>query len=157
MYPYYHHSNPGQMIFVDPVWVTHNTDWAASVSDAESEDGFQTITESASDGSFSFQIVVDAEQNHPDYGNITGTITFTFSAVYDDDGALSNWDFTQVNSLLNEGHSITDTLSRRFVRGAGSGAGFVGSSELMTQITIAGVAVVGGLVLGVIIARRYYR
>ncbi|MCK5240194.1 MAG: hypothetical protein KAR33_11630, partial [Candidatus Thorarchaeota archaeon] len=91
MDPYYHHSNPGQIIFVDPVWVTHNTEWDASVTDAESEEGFQTITESASEGSFSFQIVVDAEQDHSDYGNITGTITFSFSASYDDDGVLNTW------------------------------------------------------------------
>jgi len=156
MHPYYHHSNPGNILFVDPVWVTHNAEWDASVTDAESEAGFLTITESASEGSFSFQIVVDAEQDHPDYGNITGTSTFTFSAVYDEDGVLLNWDFTQVNSFQNENHQVTDTISRRFVRGTGVGAGFVGSSELMTQIVIASVAVVGGLVLGVVIAKRYW-
>ncbi len=156
MYPFYHHSNPGQIIFVDSVWVTHNTDWAASVAAAESEDGFQTITESADKGTFSFHIIVDIEQDHSDYGNMTGTASLTFSASYDADGVLLNRDFSQVNSLQNENHTITDTISTSFTRGTGSGAGFVGSSELMSQVTIAGVAVVVGLVLGVVIAKRYY-
>lgn len=156
IHPFYHHSNPGGIIFVDPVWVTHNSEWNTAVADAESEDAFQSITESADDGSFSFQIVVDIEIDHPDYGILNGTATFSFSASYDTDGVLNNWGLTQIRSLQNDNHTITDTQYERYARGTGSGPGFVGSSDLAADIAIAGLSLVGGLVIGVVIAKRYW-
>ncbi len=154
--PGYHYHNPGEIVFVDPVWDTHIIDWDSSVAEAESEAGFQTITESSDEGSFSFQIVVDVEDEHDDYGNMTGTATFTFSATYDADGVLNTWDFTQASTLANVNHTASNTWSQRFSRGTGAGSGFVGTSDLMADIAIAGIALAGGLLVGVIIARKYY-
>ena len=156
MAPGYHYHNPGEFLILNPVWNSHINDWDESVTDAESEEGFLSITESADEGLFSFQITVDVEHEHSDYGNMTGTSTFTFSASYDGDGVLNTWDFTQITSLQNDDHTVTNTWSQRFARGTGVGSGFVGSTALMTEIAIAGVAAVGGLVIGVVIAKRYW-
>jgi hypothetical protein len=115
--PGYHYHDPGAIIFVDPVWVTHNTDWNAAVTDAEAQDGFQSITESADEGVFSVQIVVDAEYEHSDYGDMNGTITLSFSASYDADGVLNTRDYTHLTSLQNENHTVSESISQRFARG----------------------------------------
>jgi hypothetical protein len=154
--PGYHYHNPGAIVFVDPVWDSHIIEWDESVTEAESEEGFQSITESADEGSFSFQIIVDVEDEHDDYGNMTGTATFTFSATYDVDGVLNTWEYTSATSLQNENHTVSNTWSQRFAQGTGSGAGFVGTSDLMADIAIAGIALAGGLIIGVIVAKRYY-
>ncbi|MHA1907414.1 MAG: hypothetical protein ACW98Y_08985 [Candidatus Thorarchaeota archaeon] len=156
MAPGYHYHNPGDFLIVNPVWDSHINDWDDSVTEAESEEGFQSITESADEGIFSFLIIVDVEYEHSDYGNMTGTSTFTFSASYDVDGVLNTWDFTQATSLQNDDHAVINTWSQRFARGTGAGSGFVGTSDLMADVAIAGIALVGGLLIGVIIARRYY-
>jgi hypothetical protein len=62
---------------------------------------------------------------------------------------------------LNRSHSdlpvVPESISQRFARGTGSGSGFVGSAALLGDGAIAGIALTGGLVIGVLIARRYWR
>ena len=155
MYPYFSEHHPGSMFFVNPVWSTHNTDWTDSVEDAEAELGVSAFTESANEGSFSFQATIGIEYNHSMYNYMSGTSTVSFNAAYDNDGVLSTWSLQQVRSASNENHTVVHTLRQSFARGAGAGALF--DTSLTTSLVIAGGAGVIGLIVGVVIARKYWR
>ncbi|MFX1560751.1 MAG: hypothetical protein ACFFBL_09200 [Promethearchaeota archaeon] len=154
MSPYFIGSHPGTMFFVNPVWSTHNTDWTIAVEDAETQPGLISLTESATEGSFSFQIRMGFEQNHSDYNYMTGEVTLTFNAAYDNDGVLSSWSLQQVRSRSNENHTVIDTVSQSFARGTGAGA--LLQPSLIPALAIAGGLGVGGLILGVAIGRKYW-
>jgi len=153
MFPYFSEHHPGSMFFVNPVWSTHTTDWTTAVDDAEGQDGVTAVTESAGEGSFSFQIIIDIEFNHTDYNYMSGTTTNTFSTVYDTDGVLSTWSLQSVTSASNENHTIIDTQNRRFTRGSGLGAPL--DSTMTTTLALVGVACVGGIILGAVIGKKY--
>ena len=153
MFPYYSGSSPGFLFFVNPVWSTHTTDWTTAVDDAEGQDSVTTVTESASEGSFSFQITIGIEFNHTEYNYMNGTMTITFSTIYDTDGVLSTWSLQRVTSSTNENHTVVYTQNQRFARGAG-GAPAV-DSTLSTTLALVGVAGVGGLIAGAIIGKKY--
>ncbi|MFW9769075.1 MAG: hypothetical protein ACFFEM_09665 [Candidatus Thorarchaeota archaeon] len=154
MYPYYSTGQPGSMFFVNPVWSTHNTDWTDAVENAETQPGVTAITESASGGSFSFQISVAYEQNHTEYNYMTGTISLTFNAAYDNDGVLSSWALQQVRSSSNENHTIVHTINQSFARGTGAGAML--QPSIVPAIALAGGLGIGGLILGVAIGKKYW-
>jgi hypothetical protein len=154
MYPYFSEHHPGSMFFVNPVWSTHNTDWTTAIDDAETQLGVTAFTESTGEGSFSFQVTIGIEYNHTDYNYMTGTMTISFSAVYDADGVLSTWSLQQVRSSSNENHTIVYTLNQSF--GRGTGAGSLIDSSLSTSLLIGGVAGVGGLIVGVVIGKKFW-
>ena len=153
MFPYFSEHYPGSMFFVNPVWSTHTTDWTTAVDDAEDQDGVTAVTESAGDGSFSFQIMIDIEFNHTDYNYMSGTETITFSTVYDTDGVLSTWSRQLVTSLSNENHTVVQTQNKRFTRGSGPGAPL--DSTITTTLALVGVAGVGGIIVGAVIGKKY--
>ncbi|MFW9843781.1 MAG: hypothetical protein ACFFEV_04330 [Candidatus Thorarchaeota archaeon] len=152
MYPYFSEHHPGSMFFVNPVWSTHNTDWNTAVDDAEAQDGVTAVTESAGEGSFSFQITLGIEYNHTEYNYMSGTMTINFDTTYDVDGVLSTWSLQHVRFASNENHTVIHTQSQRFSRGAGVGAV---DSTLTTTLAVAGVAGIGCLIVGVIIGKKY--
>jgi len=151
MFPYFSEHHPGSMFFVNPVWSTHNTDWTAAVDDAEAQLGVTGVTESMNEGSFSFQIALGIEYNHTDYDYMNGTLAVSFNAAYDTDGVLSTWSLQYVTSSSNENHTIVHTISQSFARGAGAGV----DSTLGTTLVLVGVAGVGGLIVGVVIGKKY--
>jgi len=151
MFPYFSEHHPGSMFFVNPVWSTHNTDWTTAVDDAETQLGVTGVTESASEGSFSFQIALGIEYNHTDYNYMNGTLTISFNAAYDTDGVLSTWSLQHVTSSSNENHTIVHTINQSFARGAGAGV----DSTLGTTLVLVGVAGVGGLIVGIVIGKKY--
>ena len=152
MFPYFSEHHPGSMFFVNPVWSTHNTDWTTAVADAENQLGVNGVTESMSEGSFSFQIILGIEYNHTDYDYMNGTLTISFNAAYDTDGVLSTWSLQHVTSSSNENHTIVHTISQSFARGAGAGV----DSTLGTTLVLVGVAGVGGLIVGVVLSKKYW-
>ena len=154
MFPYFSEHQPGYMFFVNPVWSTHNTDWTTAVGDTETQLGVTEFTESTGDGSFSFQVTMGIEYNHSDYNYMSGTATISFNAAYDTDGVLSTWSLQQVRSTLNENHSVVHTLRQSFARGAGASALF-DPSPVITLALVGGASVVG-LIVGAVIAKKYW-
>ena len=152
MFPYFNEHHPGAMFFVNPVWSTHNTDWTTAVDDAETQLGVTGVTESASEGSFSFQIALGIEYNHTDYDYMNGTLAISFNAAYDTDGVLSTWFLQYVTSSSNENHTIIHTISQSFARGAGAGV----DSTLGTTLVLVGVTGVGCLIVGIVIGKKYW-
>ena len=155
LYPYFSEHYPGTLFFVNPVWSTHNSDWTSSVDDAETQLGVTSVTQSAAEGRFSFQIILGIEYNHSTYNYMSGTATLSFDGVYDKDGVLSSWSLQQLRSASNENHTVIQTLRQTFNRGTGAGAPY--DAFLVPAVTIAGVAGFAGLIVGVAIARKYWR
>lgn len=151
MFPYFSEHHPGSMFFVNPVWSTHTTDWTTAIANAENQIGVTGVTESMSEGSFSFQIALGIEYNHTDYDYMNGTLTISFNAAYDTDGVLSTWSLQHVTSSSNENHTIVHTISQSFARGAGAGV----DSTLGTTLVLVGVAGVGCLIVGIVIGKKY--
>jgi hypothetical protein len=154
LYPGISTSHPGRNIFVNPVWSTHDADWNTAVNEAEAESTVASIASSISEGSFSFTIVVDIESEDADYGNLTGTETYTFSASYDTDGILSSWSLSARALISNENHTIDSTATQRITRTSGTGGGL--SSDMTTQIAIMGGVAVVGIIVGVVIGKKYW-
>ncbi len=154
LYPYFSEHQPGNMFFVNPVWSTHNVDWTTAVDETETQPSVTSITESTGEGSFSLQIVMGIEFDHADYNYMNGTMTISFSAVYDTDGVLSTWSLQQVRSALNENHSVVHTLRQSFARGAGASALFDPSPGI--TLALVGGASVVGLIVGAVIAKKYW-
>ena len=152
MYPYFTEHHPGYLFFVNPVWSTHTTDWNTAVSDAESELGVTSITDNIGDGSFSFEIAIGIEFDHAVYGYMNGTLSITFNTNYDTDGVLSTWSLQQVTSSSNENHTVVQTQKQSFNRGAGA---IIAGPEISTTLVFVGVAGIGGLILGVVLGRKY--
>lgn len=153
IYPYFSGSSPGGMFFVNPVWSTHNTDWNAGVDDAEAQHSVTAVTESADEGRFSCEIIFGNEYNHSVYNYMNGTVTISFSATYDTDGVLSTWSIQRVTSSSNENHTVVHTQKQSFTQGAVVGA--VGDSTLATTLALIGVAGIAGLIVGVVIGKKY--
>jgi len=153
MYPYFSEHHPGNMFFVNPVWSTHTTNWNNAVADAEDQPLITEFTESTGDGSFSFNAVLGVEVDHPDYELMNGTLTISFSASYDTDGVLSTWSLQQTTSISNAEHTVVETISQSFARGGGAGA--ILDQSLNTSIILVSVVGIGGLILGVVIGRKY--
>ncbi|MDF1537294.1 MAG: hypothetical protein P1Q69_00090 [Candidatus Thorarchaeota archaeon] len=155
VYPAYSEHTPGHMFFVNPTWTTHASDWNEGVTDANANPTVSNpITSSRSDdvGSFSFSIVVNVEQDNEHYGNLTGTCTIAFSASYDDDGVLSTWELTQTIAMQNEDHVTNEITAERYTRGAGIA---LNNDIVSTAVLGSGILVVG-VVIGVLIAKRYW-
>ncbi len=156
VYPYFTHHLPGNMFFVNPVWSLHNTEWNDGISAAEDDDTVSSVSGSASEGIFSADIVVDIEMGSSLLGNLTGTLSIEFDASYDQDGVLSTWSVVRISDLSNEEHSIIETEIQRFSRTSSAGSGVVFDSTTTTAIGLVGVAAVGGIVLGVLIGKKYW-
>jgi len=152
MYPYFSEHHPGSMFFVNPVWSTHTTDWTTAVGEAETQLGVTSVTDNANEGSFSFNIVVGIEYNHSVYNYMNGTTTISFSAAYDTDGVLSSWSLQYLTSSSNENHTTTHTQNQSFSRGSGIGAS---DPALGTTLAVIGAVGIGGLIVGVIIGKKY--
>ncbi|MFW9908691.1 MAG: hypothetical protein ACFFEF_08955 [Candidatus Thorarchaeota archaeon] len=154
MYPSFNYHLPGHFFFVNPTWSTHSTDWNPSVDDAESAPGVQQLTESSGDGSFQLRIVIDYEYSHPNYGDLNGTHTITFSASYDSDGVLSTWSLEETTSAQNENHTVAQANREAYSRGTVVGA----VSDMISIADIGLVTVVGvvGIIVGVLIGKKYW-
>ncbi|MGY5860655.1 MAG: hypothetical protein RTU63_14905 [Candidatus Thorarchaeota archaeon] len=152
MYPYFSEHHPGSMFFVNPVWSTHTTDWTTSVGEAETQLGVTSFTDGANEGSFSFNIVMGIEYNHSVYNYMSGTTTISFSAVYDTDGVLSSWSLQYLTSSSNENHTVVHTQNQSFSRGAGIGAS---DPTLGSTLAVIGAVGIGGLIVGVIIGKKF--
>lgn len=83
---------------------------------------------------------------------MTGTLTLAFSADYDTDGVLSTWSLQHIRTSSNENHTIVHTVNQSFTRGAGTPV----DPSLGTTLVLVGVACVGGLIIGVVIAKKYW-
>ncbi|MHA1964769.1 MAG: hypothetical protein ACXACG_08110 [Candidatus Thorarchaeota archaeon] len=152
VFPYFSEHNPGSMFFVNPVWSTHNTDWTTAIDDAETQLGVTEITESTGEGSFSFRVAIGIEYDHPDYDYMNGTLIISFSAAYDTDGVLSTWSLQYVTSSSNENHTVVHSVNQSFARGAGAPI----DPLVGTSLALIGVAGIGGLIVGVMIAKKYW-
>ncbi len=152
MYPYFSEHHPGNMFFVNPVWSTHTTGWNEAVADAEAQDVIIEFTNSIGDGSFSFRAVMGVETEHPDYGDMNGTLTISFVSSFDTDGVLSSWSLQQVTSITNDEHSVMQTISQSFARGPG--APIVPDQSLTTTVIMVGGVGIAALVVGILLGRR---
>ncbi|MHA1962741.1 MAG: hypothetical protein ACW99U_21335, partial [Candidatus Thorarchaeota archaeon] len=138
VYPSAHFGHPGRNYFVNPVWATHETDWDAAISDVEDDPMANLVSHSAAEGAFTFQIAVDSEQYHFEFGNLTGTITYTFTSSYDVDGVLMNWELSSRSQLSNENLTRDYTSTQRFTRTGGAGPGISLDLGSVGPIAIAG-------------------
>jgi hypothetical protein len=151
IYPYFSEHHPGTMFFVNPVWSTHDTDWNAAVVDADNQLGVTSHTESASGGIFSFRVTMGFEHNHTDYDYMSGFLTITFNAAYDNDGVLSTYSLESATSTSNENHTIIHNVKQSFARGAGAPL----DPSVGTTLLLVGAAGVGCLVIGVVIGKKF--
>jgi hypothetical protein len=154
MSPSFAEHHPGNMFFVNPVWSTHTTDWNEAVDTANGQPAVTALTESASGGSFSFDMTVGVEYDHSVYGYMNGTAEFKFSASYNSDGVLSTWSLQQIISTHNENHTILTTIVQSYAQGAA--AGIPEDTSLSTTLMIVGLTGVGGLIVGLIIGKKYW-
>ena len=154
MFPSFAEHHPGNMFFVNPVWSTHTTDWNDAVNSANGQPAVTALTESASGGSFTFDITIGIEYDHSVYNHMNGTAEFKFSASYDSDGVLSTWSLQQIISTQNENHTVLNTIAQSYSRGAG--AGIPEDTSLSTTLMIVGLTGLGGLIVGVIIGKKYW-
>lgn len=155
VYPGFHHYSPGYMFFVNPTWETHNVDWNNAVENATGYSSVSSITDSAANGAFSFNIVVDVETSYFFHGNMTGTTTLDYDASYDDDGVLSTWELTRTTAVQNENHTINSVNLEKYTRVSARGDEVAFDSNLTTQLLIVGGVGIGCLVLGIIIGKKY--
>ena len=156
VFPSFQHYRPGHMFFVNPIWSTHNTGWESAVDDAQNENTTAQMTESYGDGSFSLRLVIDIESESEDEGQLNGTRTFDFTASYDSDGILKNWEKVTTTRQSNENHTSRHILTERYARTTGPGGGLGVGGDLVTTLGFVGVAVVVGIVVGIFLGKRYW-
>ncbi|MHA1962046.1 MAG: hypothetical protein ACW99U_17715 [Candidatus Thorarchaeota archaeon] len=154
-YPYAP-GNPGRDVFVNPTWNTHETDWNEAVADAEDDLTVASVVESAGSGQFSLDLVVNIESTvfvGTSLQSANGTMTFDYDSSYDEDGVLSSQTLTTRTHLQNENYTSDYTTTLSIVRGAVGG--LPPDPALGTTLIMAGGAGVAGLVIGVIIGRKF--
>ncbi len=147
-------SHPGREYFVNPIWSTHETDWNNAVDMLEHNSLAKNIVTSADAGTFQVKFDVPAEFNHPEFGAMNGTTSFSFSASYDDDGVLLNLKKVQTQTMQNENHSMSITIETQITRATGA-LPAAGGINLTTPLLYIGVAAIGGLAVGMIMGKRY--
>ncbi|TFG14356.1 hypothetical protein EU537_04020 [Candidatus Thorarchaeota archaeon] len=155
LFPSFQHHHPGHMFFVNPIWSTHNTGWESAVNEAQNDNTTAELTESSGEGSFSLRLVIDIESDSEDEGQLNGTRTFDFTASYDSDGILTNWESTATTRLSNENHTSRHILTEKYSRTTGPSGGFGIGGDTATALGFIGVAAVAGIVVGVILGKRY--
>ncbi len=124
IYPTTSSGNPARHLFVNPVWMTHDVDWDAAVVDANNDTTVSSVVESASEGAFSFTIIVNVNgtiEVGGDYQKANGT--YTFAASYDSDGIALTWAKSQAMALSNENSTQSYTVGTSFTRTSGVGPG----------------------------------
>ena len=160
VYPYIDYRSPGHFIFVNPVWSTHVTGWDAAVADVEDNPIVSSSQFTASEGSFTLNIVVDAEANFTvgtqlQPGN--GTYTYTFSASYDSDGVLSSYQRTYKMHMQNENSTLDYTTSTSVLRTSGSGpSASVLDLSAGIPLLYVGIIIPVVLVIGLLIGRKLW-
>jgi hypothetical protein len=153
-YPYAP-GNPGRDIFVNPTWSTHETDWSDAIVDAEDDPTVASVVESAGNGQFSLDLVVNIESTvsvGSTLQSANGTMTFVYDSSHDEDGVLSSHTLTTRTHLQNENYTSDYTTTLSIVRGAPGG--LPPDPALGTTLVMAGGAAVAGLVIGVIVGRK---
>ena len=126
-----------------------------AVENATGYSSVSSITDSAANGDFSFNIVIDVEYIDFTHGNMTGTTTLDYSSSYDDDGVLNTWELSRTSSVSNENHSITNVYTQSFSRVTGRGDSVIFDTSLTTTLLIVGGVGVGCLIVGFILGRKY--
>ncbi len=157
VYPTWSFTHHGRHAFVNPVWSTHQTDWGSAATGVEADPTVSSFTHNMGDGSFSFRIVVEVEDNVDVGGtlqDVNGTHTFVFSAAYDSDGIMSSWSLSAQLNLQNENYTSDQTVTTSIARTSGLGGPIVFDSALGTILVAAGAAGIIALVAGLAIGKR---
>jgi hypothetical protein len=145
-----HH--PGQSFFVNPYWSTHETNWNNAIEQTENVTSATLVSQSMDDGTFEFEIEFDTE--YPG-SNLNGTNTYSFSAVYDEDGILSSYEFMTQISMFNINSTYDYTTLTSYSRTGG-----VGPTENIMDVTVPlGYVVLIApttLIIGVIIGKKMW-
>ena len=161
VFPQASFANPGEHLFVNPVWSTHNTDWNTAQTDVENDttviQGLTAFTNTGS-GTFGFTIVVNTEGTVNVGGtlqDVNGSQTYTFSAAYDPDGVLLNWRLADRTQWINENYTLDQTLVNSILRTSSVGPTPAPlSPELLTTIIVAVIVLVAGVLIGFFVGKR---
>ena len=159
IYPTTSFSNPGRHLLVNPIWMTHDTDWNDAVTDVNSDSTVSSIVESANEGAFSFTIVVNVNgtiEVGGDFQQANGTYTYTFAASYDSDGIALNWAFSQAMYLHNENATQRYTMGTSYVRTAGVGPGTVIDPYMGIPLIYVAASVPIVLIIGLLIGKKMW-
>jgi len=159
IYPTTTFSNPGRHLLVNPVWMTHDTDWNDAVADVNSDSTVSSIVESANEGAFTFTIIVNVNgtiEVGGDFQKANGTYTYTFAASYDSDGIALNWMFSQAMNLHNENATQSYTVGTSFTRTAGIGPGTVIDPFMGIPLIYVAASVPIVLIIGLLIGKKMW-
>ncbi len=141
---------PGRSFFVNPSWATHDDDWSNAVNETVHNPMVHDTAFSADEGTFAFRFIVDVEDPPT---NATGTLEYSFSASYDEDGVLSTYELTATARLYRADLTIYYVRSTKFTRTSGTSA--LGGS-LLTTLTPALIALPVGIVLGLAVGKKVW-
>jgi len=159
IYPTTSFRHPGRHLFVNPVWMTHDTDWNAAVVDANNDSTVSSIVESANEGVFTFTIIVNVNgtiEVGDDFQKANGTYTYTFAASYDSDGIALNWAFSQAMNLHNENSTQIYTVGTSFTRTSGVGPGTVIDPFMGIPLIYVAASVPVVLIIGLLIGKKMW-
>ncbi|MCK4279401.1 MAG: hypothetical protein KAW94_02375 [Candidatus Thorarchaeota archaeon] len=159
IYPTLSLGNPGRHLLVNPIWMTHDTDWNDAVTDVNSDSTVSSIVESANEGAFTFTIVVNVNgtiEVGGDYQQANGTYTYTFAASYDSNGIALNWASSQAMNLHNENSTQSYTVGTSFVRTSGVGPGTVIDPYMGIPLIYVAASVPIVLIIGLLIGKKMW-
>ncbi len=151
IFPEPQHGHPGRFLFVNPIWSTHDTSWNDAVNETKYDPTVDqsTFTYSAENGVFTFAFTVNIEDVAEE---LNGTLSYSFSATYDSDGVLSQYQLIQHQVLYGANYTSDYTLKNSIVRvssvGVSSPLNLDTGVPIMALAAIIPVSIIVGLLIG---------
>lgn len=143
---------PGRSFFVNPIWSTHETNWNDAIEATENINSSTLVSQSASDGSFEFEIEVAMEDP---FSEMNGTNTFTFSAVYDQDGILSSYELKIRYYMFRPNRTTDYTTITSYTRSGGVGP-TVNVLDIAVPVGYVAIIAPATLVVGLLIGKKLW-
>ena len=109
---------PGRSFFVNPYWGTHETNWNDAVEETENINSSTLVSQSIGDGTFEF--VIEVAMEYPSL-EMNGTNTYSFSAIYDQDGILSSYELMTRYYMFRTNRTYDRTTITSYTRSGGVG------------------------------------
>jgi hypothetical protein len=152
VHPLSHVHHPGESFFVNPYWSTHETNWNDAIEETENVTSATLVSQSLGDGAFEFEIEVNME--YPS-SNSSGTNTYSFSALYDEDGILSRFEYLIRYYMFNVNNSYDYTTKTSYTRTGGVGPT---GNPLDIAVPLGYVAIIAPatLVVGLVIGKKLW-
>ncbi|MHA1772346.1 MAG: hypothetical protein ACTSYL_06115 [Candidatus Thorarchaeota archaeon] len=155
IFPVPHFGHPGQFIFVNPIWSTHDTNWNQAINDTKFNPTVDqsTFTYSASDGAYSFSFTVNIEDVTEE---LNGTITFSLTASYDSDGVLSQYQFVQHRLLHRANFSSDYTIINKITRVASVGVSSPLNLDATVPVMALAAIIPASIIVGLLIGKKFF-